>query len=167
MSNLRVSLAIERMRCARENTFRLIGDFTPDEWFWHPSEFVTHVAWQVGHLAFAQYCHCFWWIRGRWPEDEALLPEKFLELFEMGSSPTAEAAKYPTVEEIIRVFDGVYERAQTDVAQYSDEELDVPIHPSRPERTKVKGLFWNVEHEFLHAGQIGLLRRLMGKWPVE
>ena len=49
----------------------------------------------------------------------------------------------------------------------TDEELAVPIHPSRPERTKLGGLFWNVEHEFLHAGQIGLLRRLMGKPPVE
>src|SRR5215470_177561 len=105
MSQDRVQLALERMRCARDNTQRLIADFAPDEWFWHPTEFVTHVAWQVGHLAFARYCHCFWWIRGRRPEDNSLLPEKFLELFEMGSTPVAEAAKYPAVAEIVRVFD--------------------------------------------------------------
>ena len=82
----------------------------------------------------------------------------------MGSVPVADAANYPSIEEIMRVFDAVYERTlMTLPSRSTDEELAVPIHPSRPERTKLGGLFWNVEHEFLHAGQIGLLRRLMGK----
>jgi hypothetical protein len=166
MSQARVLLAVERMRCARENTQRLMGDFVPDEWFWHPAEFVTHLAWQVGHLAFAQYCHCFWWIGGRHAEHESLMPQKFVELFEMGSVPVADATNYPPIDEIQRVFDAVYKRAIREVAQYSDEQLDIPIDPSRPERTKLAGLYWNVEHEFLHAGQIGLLRRLMGKPPI-
>jgi hypothetical protein len=167
MSQVRISLAIERIRCARANTKQLMADFAPDEWFWHPSEFITHLAWQVGHLAYAQYCHCFWWIRGRRPEDGTLLPEAFIELFEMGSVPVAGAANYPPIEEIKQVFDAVFERTLIELPALTDEALDVPVHPSRPDRTKLGGLFWNVEHEFLHAGQIGLLRRLMGKSPVE
>ncbi|HEY4234334.1 MAG TPA: DinB family protein [Lacipirellulaceae bacterium] len=167
MSQIRVNLAIARIRGARENTQRLVSDFTADEWFWHPSEFVTHLAWQIGHLAYAQYCHCFWWIRGRRQEDEALLPKRFIELFEMGSVPVATAEGYPSIEEIRRVFDAVFERTMAELPTLTDEELDVPVHPSRPERTKLGGLFWNVEHEFLHAGQIGLLRRMLGKPSAE
>jgi DinB superfamily len=167
MSQIRVLTAIERIRSARENTRHLMSDFTADEWFWHPPTFVTHLAWQIGHLAFAQYCHCFWWIRGRRPEDELLLPKQFIELFEMGSVPVAAAGHYPSIEEIKRVFDHVYDWTMDELPTLTDEELEVPIHPSRPERTKLAGLFWDAEHEFLHAGQIGLLRRLMGKPPVE
>jgi hypothetical protein len=167
MSQIRVNLALERIRGARENTKRLVSDFAPEEWFWHPSEFVTHVAWQIGHLAYAQYCHCFCWIRGRRPDDESLMPSHFIAHFEMGSIPVAAAEAYPPIETIQHVFDAVYERALLEIARYSDEELDVPIHPSRPERTKLGGLFWDTEHEFLHAGQIGLLRRLLGRPPLE
>jgi hypothetical protein len=166
MSQIRVNTAIELVRGARENTRRLMSDFTDDEWFWHPPEFVTHLAWQIGHIAYAQYCHCFWWIRGRRPEDSAWIPEQFFTLFEMGSVPVAEADAYPSTDEIKRVLDAVYDRTMIELSTMTDEELDVPIHPSRPERTKLMGLFWNVEHEFLHAGQIGLLRRLMEKTPM-
>src|SRR5882724_5975971 len=111
MSQIRVMTAIERIRGARENTLRLISDFAADEWYWHPSEFVTHLAWQIGHLAFAQYCHCFWWIRGRRPEDNLLIPDWFLEQFEMGSVPVADASAYPPIDELRRVLDAVFERA--------------------------------------------------------
>jgi DinB family protein len=166
MSQIRLMTAIECIRGARENTQRLMSDFTADEWFWHPPTFVTHLAWQIGHIAYAQYCHCFWWIRGRRPEDSAWMPERFIELFEMGSVPVAAAEVYPSTGEIKRVLDAVFEQAMSELSTLTDEALDVAIHPSRPERTKLKGLFWNVEHEFLHGGQIALLRRLMGKPPM-
>jgi hypothetical protein len=152
MSQVRVSSAIERIRGARENAQRLISDFTPDEWFWHPSEFVTHLAWQIGHLAFAQYCHCFWWIRGRRAYERAILPQAFIEVFEMGSVRFSDADSYLPIEEIRHVFDTVHERTLIELPALIDEALGVPVHPSRPDRTKLGGLFWNVEHEFLRAG---------------
>jgi DinB family protein len=167
MSQIRVATAIERIRGARENTLRFMSDFTTDEWFWHPPSFVTHLAWQIGHTAYVQYCHCFLWIRGRRPEDQSLLSRQFIELFEMSSVPVADGRVYPPIEEISHVLNAVHDRAMSELSMLSDEELDVPIHPSRPERTKLNGLFWDAEHEFLHAGQIGLLRRLLGNPPVE
>jgi uncharacterized damage-inducible protein DinB len=32
-------------------------------------------------------------------------------------------------------------------------------------RTKLEALFWCSQHELIHAGQIALLRRLIGKEP--
>jgi DinB superfamily len=167
MTQIRVMTAIERIRGARENTLRLMSDFTPDDWFWHPPTFVTHLGWQIGHIAYAQYCHCFLWIRGRRVDDDSLISKRFIEAFEMGSVPVAAPGAYPPIEDIKRVLGAVYARTMDELPALTDEELDMPIHPSRPERTKLSGLFWDAEHEFLHGGQIALLRRLMGKRPLE
>jgi hypothetical protein len=85
----------------------------------------------------------------------------------MGSVPVAAAETYPPIDEIRRVFDVVHDRALVEIRALSDEELDVPLDPAFPDRTLLSGLFWDAEHEYLHAGQIGLLRRLLGKPPVE
>ena len=41
----------------------------PAEWFRQPTEGVTHIAWQVGHLALAEYWLTLERIRGRRPDD--------------------------------------------------------------------------------------------------
>src|SRR5882672_4682176 len=110
MLQIRVQAAISGIQRARSYTNLLIGDFTPDGWYWHPDSFVTHLAWQVGHLAHAQYCHCFQWVRGRRPGDDVFMPERFISAFEMGSVPRIDADSYPTIEEIRRVFDDVHAR---------------------------------------------------------
>jgi hypothetical protein len=158
--------AIARIRRARSYTKNLIADIAPDEWFWRPEPIVTHIAWQIGHLAKAQYDHCLEWIRGRSEADQSLISDQFLELFKMGSNPLPGRDSYPSTGEIQHVFDRVHEQVLTELSVRTDEELKVPIDLSRPNRTKLGGLFWNSEHEFLHAGQIGLLRRLMGKPPL-
>jgi uncharacterized damage-inducible protein DinB len=33
--------------------------------------------------------------------------------------------------------------------------------------TKREAIRWSIQHEFLHAGQIGLLRRLLGAAPLK
>jgi uncharacterized damage-inducible protein DinB len=98
--------------------------------------------------------------------DSAIVSDQFLELFKMGAVPHADRGIYPTVDDIRKTFDAVHNQALTELVDRSDEELQTPIDPSRPDRTKLAGLFWNSEHEFLHAGQIGMLRRLMGKPPL-
>jgi hypothetical protein len=166
MSQVRLLLAIAGIERARSYTNNLLRDLSPEDWFWHPDAYPTHIAWQVGHIAYAQYAHCFYWIRGRRDVDQEFMTDEFIALFEMGTVPGRGAAGYPSIDAIHRVLDDVHQRALSELRQYSDEELDVPLHPSRPDRTRLGGLFWDAEHEFLHAGQIGMLRRLMGKPPV-
>ena len=43
------------MQIARDYTNNLLADVAEDEWFRMPTEGVTHLAWQLGHLAIAQY----------------------------------------------------------------------------------------------------------------
>lgn len=46
---------LESIGRAREYTNYLLSGTDPDDWFRMPHEGVSHIAWQVGHLAFAEY----------------------------------------------------------------------------------------------------------------
>jgi uncharacterized damage-inducible protein DinB len=132
-----------------------------------PAEGVTHVAWQVGHLAFAQYRLVLERVRGARPEDAELIAPDFLALFGRESVPESDARKYPAAAEIRGVFDRVHERVMRDLADLPEAELDRPLlTPHRLAKTKREVLFWCNQHEMLHAGQIGLLRRLLGYRPL-
>jgi len=49
----------------------------------------------------------------------------------------------------------------------SDAELDVPVEQPHPVfTTKLEAVEYAPQHELIHAGQIALLRRLMGKAPL-
>ena len=49
---------LRQIQDAREYTLSLIEDLEPDDWFRMPAEGVTHIAWQAGHIAMAQFRLC-------------------------------------------------------------------------------------------------------------
>ena len=162
----RLSIAIEQIATARKYTERLIDDFNGADWFRMPAEGVTHVAWQVGHLAMAEYRLTLERLRGERPADEQLISPEFLALFGKGSSPQADPDKYPRPAEIRAVFDRVHAQALAELPGYTDAELLVPpLKPHGLFNRKIDSLYWCVRHEMLHAGQIGLVRRLLGYAP--
>ena len=61
----RLEMAIRQIEFARQYTERLLVDLTDEEWLRQPAGAATHIAWQVGHLAMAQYGLCLFRIRGR------------------------------------------------------------------------------------------------------
>lgn len=165
MSDLR--LALDQIAFARRYTVALLDAIGPGDWFRMPAEGVTHVAWQVGHLAFAQYRLALERVRGRRPGDDELIPPAFFVLFGRDSVPQPDPDKYPTPAEVRAVFDRVHERVLSDLAGHPEADLDSPpLAPHALARTKREVLFWCGQHEFLHAGQIGLLRRLLGYPPM-
>jgi hypothetical protein len=53
------------------------------------------------------------------------------------------------------------------LAARTDDELDVPVEQPHPVfKTKLEAIEYNPPHELVHAGQIALLRRMMGKPPL-
>jgi uncharacterized damage-inducible protein DinB len=164
MSRARLPRAIEQIEFVRRRVKDYVKDLTPEEWFWHPAEFTTHVAWQIGHLAVSQYNLCLRRVRGRTKEDETLIPDAFIEHFKLGSQPVAGAENYPPLEDIKRVFDAVHAQVLAELGKLTDEELDVPVEQPHPTfKTKLGAVEYAPSHELIHNGQIGLLRRLMGK----
>ena len=163
----RLELAIRQIKFTRGYTNDMLQHIHVNDWFHMPKEGVTHIAWQVGHLAMAEYRLLLERVRGVRDEDEQLLPKVFLEKFGKGSVPTKSPDDYPSSADIVGVFDRVHQQALKELPNLPDEVLDEPPEtPHQLLKTKYDSLIWMAHHEMLHAGQIGLLRRLLGEKPL-
>ena len=161
----RLELAIRQIEFARQYTLSLLADLTDQEWFAQPGGAKTHIAWQVGHLAMAEYGLCLFRIRGRREIDLELMSSRFRKRFSRGSTP--DAACQPPVDELRAVFHRVHAQALTELPGYTEDLLAEPIdEPYAGFANKLGGLLFCSAHEMLHAGQIGLLRRQLGKPPL-
>jgi uncharacterized damage-inducible protein DinB len=163
----RLQLAREQITFVRNYTLRFLDQTPYEDWFRQPPGGVTHIAWQVGHIAMAEYRLLLERIRGRRPDDAELISDEFLKLFGKGSEPIAEPSHYPAPPAIRAVFDRVHQRALDEIADLADDELDRPIlKPHSLIQTKIQALFYCPNHEMIHAGQIALVRRFLGHPPA-
>jgi hypothetical protein len=162
-----LEIAVKQIEFARLYTGSLIADIADDEWFRMPANGVTHVAWQVAHLAMAQYGLCLFRIRGRRPDDLRLMSSDFRKRFSKGSAPNPDPAENPSPEEIRGVLATIHQQVLGELAAYVDEDLAAPVdEPHAVFATKLGALYFCSAHEMMHAGQIGLLRRFLGKTPI-
>ena len=159
--------AIDRIERARQYTLELLDGIDPADWFRRPAEGVTHIAWQVGHLTMAQYALALMRVRDSQPGDRELMSRKFRRHFAKGSSPVAEPENNPSPSEILAVFHAIHRQVLKEIPELQEAELAAPlIQPHQMFETKLGALNFCADHEYLHAGQIGLLRRLLGKLPL-
>lgn len=167
MSSAQLELAVRQIEYARNYSLALWSDIDEADWFREVPGCPTHLAWQVGHLAMAQYALTMIRIRGKEPEDEALLSKKFFRCFQKGTTPQFDASLYPTVAEIRDTLTRVHHQSLKELAECNDKELDVKIpEPHAVFDTKLGSIFFCSAHELIHTGQIGLLRRMLGNTPV-
>ncbi len=167
MTDASLHLVCEQLVFARQYTLSLLDDIPLDDWFRQPLAGVTHVAWQVGHLAMAQYGLCLFRMRGRREADAGLMSSGFRKKFSRGSQPDPDPARHPSAAEIRDVLDRVYHQAMEELPHYAAGALAEPIEePYAVYPNRLGGLVFCACHEMLHAGQIGLLRRALGKPAV-
>jgi len=163
----RLELARQQIEFARHYTLGLLENIDPTEWFVQPGGTTTHLAWQVGHLAMAEYGLCLFRQRGRQPVDMELMSSKFRKTFSRGTTPDPDPARNPQPVEILNVLQRIHVQMLAELPDFSDEQLDEPIdQPYAVRATRLGALYFCSHHEMLHAGQIGMLRRLLGKQPV-
>ena len=166
----RLEIAIRQIEFSRRYTLSLLEDLNDDDWYFVPdsTEFNTHIAWQCGHLAMAQYGLTLFRQRGRESIDSSLMSGKFRKRFMRGTAPSANRDDYPTPEEIREVMDAVHRQMLIEAPDLDGDLLDEVLEegPHAGFSTKYGSFLFCSQHEMLHAGQIGLLRRLMGKSPL-
>ena len=179
----RLETAIRRIEFVRNYTMTLLEDLEPDDWFWmpggsetsgsktsgsEPGNFTTHIAWQVGHIAMSEYGLTLFQQRGRNREvDAELMSSKFRKLFMRGTDPSQDIENHPSPDEILSVLDKVHQQMRTEIVTYDDDALDQELGPPTSSyATRYGALLFAGDHEMIHAGQIGMLRRLMGKAPL-
>lgn len=155
--------ALGQIDFARRYTLELL-DATPESrWYEIPAGHVSHVAWQVGHLAVSQYGLLMFRIRGRRPEDLDLVPGRFRKTFGRGGKPPAEDPKHPTATQLRERLDQIHRQAMDELAQVEPAVLLEPVDmPYAVYPCKLGAILFCPMHESLHAGQIGALRRGLG-----
>ena len=164
---IKLQMAIDQIAAARAYTLTLLEDIDHDHWFHQANPTPTHIAWQVGHLAMAQYGLLLFRQRGRSMDDSSLMSSSFRKKFSRGTTVSRDPEFYPPVTDILNVFHAIYDQSMSELVKYPLDQLNDPIDdPYAAYPTKLGCLLFCVHHEMLHAGQIGLLRRLLAKDPI-
>jgi len=160
-------LAQQQIVFARDYVKSLLADIPDERWFEQPPGCPSNVAWQVAHLAFAQYALALMRMRGKEPNDQEIISNDFFKRFKKGSVPPTAAENEFTLAEIRATFDQVHARALQEIPTFSEQLLAEPLPaPFVAFPNKLGSLFFCAAHEMLHAGQIGLIRRQFGKPPI-
>jgi len=164
--NTRFEIARQQIEFARSYTLGLVADIADEDWYQMPAGIHSHVAWQIGHLAVAEYGLGLFRLRGRRDGDADLVTSSFRKQFSKGSKPET-GDKYPTPAEIRGVLHGVHQQVLRELADYTEADLQEPVEePHALFANKLGALFFCSLHEMMHAGQIGVLRLLLGKPPL-
>ncbi len=154
----------EQMDETRAWTLRLLADLAPADWAYAPAPGLAHPLWLCGHLAVSQHVLVHVRCLGR-----GILDPQFVARFPVGGPvPPVAGGNYPTPVEVRAVLDDAHARTLPMVRQMSEALLAEPafgqdgaVHPHyRDKRGAVTHCF---RHEAFHAGQLALLRRLVGK----
>ncbi len=159
----RIEFALDSIHFSRGYTQTLLDKVPDEDWFRFPDQGFTHVAWQVGHLAWAQHRLVFTRVVGETTDSDSLLPAEYADLFGKGSSPRPGADDYPDVTQLRSVFNAVHSRVLVVAPTLADSLLNERIDPPHPAfSTRYEALLWSARHELIHAGQIAMIRRGLG-----
>tara|TARA_R110002073_G_scaffold177188_7_gene335127 strand:- start:1220 stop:1780 length:561 start_codon:yes stop_codon:yes gene_type:complete len=159
--------AIGQIKFARNYTLELLANTPQELWFKIPKGMPTNVAWQVGHLAVSQYGLLMFRIRGRGPDDLELIPGKFRKAYGRSSVPSDDPSSQPTADELLARLAQVHEQSMQVLDAVTPEVLLEPVDmPYAAYPNKLGGVLFCPIHEGIHAGQLGILRRMHGLDPV-
>jgi len=155
--------ALAQIDFARRYTLELLVATPHEYWFKRPAGAPATIAWQVGHLTVSQYGLLMFRIHGRRDEDLKWIPGKFRKAFGRGSDPAGDGAGQMTADELTERLNTIHD---VGIAGLKDlpaatllESVEMP-YAGYP--IKLGAILFCPMHEQLHAGQIGLTRRLLG-----
>ncbi len=158
---------LQQIRWTRQYTLQLIDSIPRSLWYERPAGAATHVAWQVGHLAVSQYGLMLFRQRGRAEGDLELMPGWLRKQFGRGTQPATTAEGQPEPDELLARLAAINAQAHEELPKLSAQTLREPIDmPYAAYPIKLGALLFCPFHEGLHAGQIGMLRRLHGLEPL-
>lgn len=157
-------LALAQIRMAREYSLHLLDSIPEPDWLRMPPSCPTHVLWQAAHLAVAQYRLALGRVRGPMPEDDKIMPATLIERYGKDSVPSPDPKLNRSPSEVRALLAEVHAMVIDHADRLTDADLRAPMQgPPHPQmKTKEDALWWCGRHELVHAGQIALLRRLLG-----
>lgn len=159
--------AIAQMQFARAYLKGMIESYPAELWLTIPSGATSHLLWQVGHIAVAQYGLMLFRQRGRAEGDVQIMPGWLRKNFGRGTTASVDADYNPTPEEMLSFLDQIHDVAMSEVPNLTAESLARPADlPYATYPMNIGALLFAPIHESIHIGQIGTLRRLLGLPPI-
>lgn len=137
---------------------RITNDFEQADWLFRAgTEFKNTPHWILAHLTMARR----YVVRVLGAE---LAPEPWEALFAPGTE-VADPGTYPSVAELLAEFEAGGERVAQRLKQMTDDELAAATERTFPDgsQTRERAAGFMSFHESYHLGQLGVLRRLIGK----
>lgn len=157
MSNVAESTALPNglwaLNFGRMQLEGYLKGFEGARWTAQPTPGANHALWIVGHLAVSN--HSLGGMIGAMPE----LPDGYLELFNMGTEPNADAGAYPPAEEVLaemwRQRDALVDR----LSVLDDAGLNKPFATEGMFQTPAHIMSFVPIHDATHAGQLSMIRK--------
>ena len=160
----RIGLLLDQMDATRRYTHLVLDHVPGERWYDMPADVGSHVAWQVGHITWAQAKLLVSGVCGG--ERCDALPEAYGQWFGKGTSPARREQEHPAPKALCATLDAVHACAVEALGALDDAVLDEPASHATGLIPDKWGLaMWSVRHEMLHIGQVGLIRRAMGMGP--
>lgn len=162
MSKQLVETGLATLEFSRRQLLSLLEDVPDDKLTHPPSPGANHALWIVGHLASAD--NFFMTTLGKQP---ACVKEEWAGLFGMGSTPVADASKYPSLAQL----KDVAHSSRTRLCEWFGSLDETQLFTELPEDFKTfaphfGGLMFSIAwHEGLHTGQLSAVRRSLGIPP--
>ncbi|HUU46818.1 MAG TPA: DinB family protein [Acidobacteriota bacterium] len=138
---------------------RLIDDVTEDESLVRGQDNLLHIRWNVGHIVYNAFLVL------RTLGIDAPLPGGWHELFRRGCDFSEDADAYPSMAELREKLCAYYDQINARLAVLTDTDLD-GIQDSEPvfeDTSALNTSLFFCTHEFYHAGQIAVMRRILGR----
>lgn len=159
---MRKEAAILNWKKARSYVLRLTQDIPEEKWTLIPENNYSNLIWQYGHILASEYRLALLRVRGNSVGDSAFIPADFISTFAKGSQPDS-LIQYK-VKDLIRIGGQLAEAIEKESSgwdeKYLSEKADGDPHPMFS--TKMEALEYAALHDFLHCGQIGIIRRQLG-----
>jgi hypothetical protein len=158
------NVLIHGLTVSRDFVLRFCGDLTPAEFLHRPTPKSNCAAWLVGHLTLSDRR-----VTANVLGDAAVplpLPDGFEKRFSRDEgSPEADA--FGDVSGLLPLFAAGRDRMIERVGTMTPAELEKPLDPPHP-RFKMPWDAANfmVIHTTMHAGQITIIRRSLGRPPL-
>ena len=158
-------LLVEQFNDTRDWTKKLLADIHGDDWFFQPAPGLAHAVFLAGHLAVSQdlliHTRCL---------KAPILDDSFKKHFPIGKPvPSVVEYGFPSVAAILATMDDVHEQTMEIIRTMNDSLLAEPAFaadgksPHPHYKDKRGAVSHCARHEAFHAGQIAMIRRLLGK----
>jgi hypothetical protein len=137
-----------------------LNDMTDAELLMRPTPGANHANWQIGHLIVSEHS-----LLAKCGATMPELPAGFAERYSKENTKIDDASKFATKADLLAQFDRVRNASIAFVKSATDAQLSAPSPMPQwlPTVADVVGL--GSMHIGMHAGQIQVLRRKLGK-PV-